>query len=171
MCLSQFWFKNKNMNDVNVLFEAIQSGEKDRVEVLLMLHPNLVNEKDNIGFTPLIYATYFDKEAIAKCLIKYKALIDDKDATGNTALIGVCFKGNVDLARYLVEQGANVNAFNNNGTTPLIFSALYNKVDCVKLLLKHNADDSIKDIAGKKAYDYASEKGFDEIAQLLLENK
>ena len=46
------------MNDINFFFEAIQSGEKDRVEVLLKLHPELVNAKDARGFTPLIFASY-----------------------------------------------------------------------------------------------------------------
>ncbi len=54
-------------------------------------NPDLVNVKDSRGFTPLIFASYFDKEDIVKILIEHKAPIDAKDASGNTALIGVCF--------------------------------------------------------------------------------
>ena len=44
---------------------------------------------------------------------------------------------------------------------------MYNKPQIVKLLLKHNADKSIKDNDGKTALDYANEKGFQDIAEVL----
>ena len=45
------------MNDINSLQTAIQSGDIDRVEVLIKFHLNLVNTKDYKGFTPLIFAS------------------------------------------------------------------------------------------------------------------
>ena len=137
------------MNETELFFNTIQSGNKENLEAQLQRNPDLVKVKDNRGFTPLIFATYFDKEDIAKCLIAHNAPIDAKDASGNTALIGVCFKGNESLASYLIEHGADVNAVNNHGTTPLIFSAMYNKINSVKLLLSQEADVTIKDNEGK----------------------
>ena len=121
------------MNETELFFNTIQSGNKTNVEAQLKRNPDLVKVKDTRGFTPLIFATYFDKEDIAKSLIEHNAAIDAKDASGNTALIGVCFKGNDSLASYLIEYGADVNAVNNNGTTPLILAAMYNKINSVKL--------------------------------------
>lgn len=155
------------MNEIDLFFSTIQSGNSANVELQLRRNPNLVHLKDARGFTPLIFATYFDKEAISKMLIECHAPIDSQDASGNTALIGVSFKGNSRLMDYLINKGANINIKNNNGSTALIFSATYNKVESVKLLLKHHADKTITDNSGKTALDYAKEKGFNEIESLL----
>jgi uncharacterized protein len=155
------------MNESEIFFNAIKTGNKEHVEVQLKRNPKLVNIKDSRGFTPLIFATYFDNETLAKLLIEYNAIIDDKDASGNTALIGVSFKGNESIARLLIEKGADINAINCNGITPLIFSTMYNKENIVKLLLEKRVDVTIKDNAGKTAYDYALEKKFDKLQELF----
>ena len=108
------------MNDKDALFMAIQSGQNDKVTELLNSNPDLVKIKDSRGFTPLIFASYFDKEDIVKTLVEHHAPIDAADASGNTALIGVSFKGNGLLANYLIQNNADVNAKNTNGTTPFL---------------------------------------------------
>ena len=165
--LIPFYLSYLIMNETELFFTTIKSGNLNNTKAQLKRNPDLVNAKDSRGFTPLIFATYFDKEDIAKSLIEHNAPIDAKDKSGNTALIGVCFKGNDSLASYLIEHGADINAINTNGTTPLIFSAMYNKVNNVKLLLENHADVSLKDNEGKTALDYAHQKGFSEIVSML----
>ena len=41
------------MKDIDVFFEAIRSGDKDRLEALIHINPKLISEKDARGFTPL----------------------------------------------------------------------------------------------------------------------
>ena len=48
------------MNTVEDLFERIKTGNTTQLEALLVANPELVNAKDARGFTPLIFATYFD---------------------------------------------------------------------------------------------------------------
>jgi ankyrin repeat protein len=155
------------MNATELFFHTIQTGNIANLKAQLERNPDLVNIKDARGFTPLIFATYFDKVDIAKILIDYNAPLDDQDASGNTALLGVCFKGNTNLANYLIEHGANINAKNKKGVTALIFSVMYNKTESIELLLHHNADKSLKDSEGKTAIDYAKEKGNEIIVNLL----
>ena len=66
-----------------------------------------------------------------------------------------------------IHTSKNINAKNNAGITALIYAAMYNQEDMVKLLLKHKADKTIVDNEGKKAIDYAKEKGFNSIAETL----
>lgn len=61
------------MNDINFLQSAIQSGDKDRVEVLIKFHSNLVNRKDARGFTPLIYAAMYNQVTLVELLLKHGA--------------------------------------------------------------------------------------------------
>ncbi len=156
-----------SMKDTALFYEAIRSGNHKQLEAFLNVNPELANSRDSRGFTPLIFATYFDNEIATKILIDHNAEIDTQDGTGNTALIGVSFKGNEKLAKLLIDNGANINAINSMGTTALIFATMYNKEQIVKLLLDHNADRSIKDNEGRTAYDHALEKGFKNLLNLL----
>ena len=165
--LIPFSLNNIIMNEIELFFNTIKSGNLDNTKAQLKRNPDLVNVKDSRGFTPLIFATYFDKEDIAKSLIEHNAPIDAKDKSGNTALIGVCFKGYEKLAKRLIDNGSNINAQNNMGTTPLIFATMYNKESIIKLLLDKDANKAIKDNNGKTAYMHALEKGFNNLFALL----
>ena len=142
-------------------------GKIEHVKAQLERNSDLVNMKDARGFTPLIFASYFDKKDIVEKLLEYNAEVDATDGSGNTALIGVAFKGNTDLAALLIKDGADINAKNNLGITPLIFASMYNQTKMVVLLLKHQADLSIKDNDKKMASDYAKEKGFEVLVALF----
>ena len=157
----------KIMNATELFFSTIQSGNTENIKLQLEYNPNLVNSKDARGFTPLIFATYFDKDDIAKILIDHNADVDARDASGNTALIGVAFKGNVEIAGFLIENGADINATNKKGISPLIFAVMYNQNSIVDLLIKRGSDRMVKDAEGKTASDYAQEKGFSEVLKLL----
>lgn len=168
--LNSIFSFNLNFNTMNateLFFQTIQQGNVENIKLQIENKPEVVNAKDARGFTPLIFATYFGQDAIAKILVENRAKIEAKDASGNTALMGVCFKGNIDMAAFLISKGANVDTTNANGTTPLIFSAMYGQADSVKLLSKHGADKTLKDQAGKTALDYAKEKGFKAIIEVL----
>ena len=60
------------MNAQELFFQTIQAGNVENVKAQLLNNPHLVNSEDARGFTPLIFATYFDKEDIAKILIEHK---------------------------------------------------------------------------------------------------
>ncbi|MEM9681046.1 MAG: ankyrin repeat domain-containing protein [Bacteroidota bacterium] len=115
------------MTETELLFEAIRDRNAEKLQNLLNANPQLVASKDARGFTPLIFATYFDNEAAAENLIDHNADVNGTDASGNTALIGVSFKGNIDLVNLLIQNGADINAQNNNGTTALSFATQYNQ--------------------------------------------
>lgn len=155
------------MNATELFFDTIRKGFNDRLEAQIVNNPEIVSTKDTRGFTPLIFATYFDNKEASEILLKHKAEVDAKDASGNTALIGVSFKGNLHITEILLNHSADINATNNTGVTALIFATMYNQQAVVQLLLKHSADKSSKDDSGKTALDYANEKGFKELEELL----
>ena len=159
------------MNILNTFFGAIQSVNINLIETLLKRFPKLANAQDKRGFTPLVFATYFDKKEIAETLINHKANVNHRDTKGNTALLGVAFKGNIAIAELLLKNNANINAQNNLGYTPLIFATIYNQPKMVTFLLEQNADLSLKDKENKSALDYAQAKDFKEITNLIKSKK
>ena len=54
------------MNILNTFFNAIQSMNSNMIETLLRKFPNLANSKDQRGFSPLVFATYFDQKEITE---------------------------------------------------------------------------------------------------------
>lgn len=95
------------MTENELFFATIQSGNEDNIKAQLTRNPDLVNIKDQRGFTPLIFATYFNKENIAEILLEHYVDVNGKDASGNTALIGVSFKGNTAIAEKLLQHNAD----------------------------------------------------------------
>jgi len=89
------------MNETELFFSAIQLVEIEHVKTQLERNPNLVNVKDAKGFSPLIFASYFDKKDSVETLLEFNAEVDATDGSGNTALIGVAFKGNTESASLL----------------------------------------------------------------------
>lgn len=103
--------------------ELIRNNQTDQLKEAIKANPEIVNQPDERGFTPLILATYLNQKEIAEVLIEEGANINYQDKmVGNTALMGVCFKGSAELAKMLLEKGANVSLKNSKGETALDFA-------------------------------------------------
>ena len=105
------------------LQQAIRTGSRETVINLINENPDLVNEPDERGFTPLIMAAYFDQLEILKSLLEKGARINDVDGAGNTALMGAVFKGYPEIVRYLLNKGASTQAKNINGANVMTYAA------------------------------------------------
>lgn len=165
--LAPFFNRYTIMTEQELFFRTLQSGNLDNLNAQLERNPDLANITDSRGFTPLIFATYFNNAAATEMLLQHGAKVDAQDASGNTALLGVCFKGNTELAALLLKHKANINAQNKMGTTPLIFAVSYDQKAIVELLLANGADKTIKDHSGKTALEHAEEKGLTHLSELL----
>lgn len=61
-----------------------------------------------------------------------------------------------------------INSKNNYGDTPLVVAVLYNNIECVQLLLDHGADPHEPGEYGMTALDFAVQREYAEITELLL---
>ena len=110
---------------------------------------------------------------IGKNLSEVKSALDegaDRDtfnSCGFTPLLVAARDNSPDIASLLIAEKATVDFQGRNKMTALHIAALYRSLDVVKVLLGAGADRSMKDIAQKKAVDYAFEKNALEIAFLL----
>ncbi|MEO1624133.1 MAG: ankyrin repeat domain-containing protein [Bacteroidota bacterium] len=76
-------------------FQLLREGLHEQVEAAITANPDVINQKDQRGFTPLILACYNDNLGLARLLLDRGANVDAVDAKGNTALMGVVFKQNL----------------------------------------------------------------------------
>jgi ankyrin repeat protein len=150
------------------IFEAVKTGNIDALIALMERDGKQVLEtKDERGFTPLILASYNNRAEATHWLIENGVDINGRDAALNTALIGVSFKGHTDVAALILSHGPDVNAQNHQGATALIYACAFGNEEIVEMLLSNGADTTIKDGSGLSAMDHAVKGGSEKI-QLLL---
>ena len=93
---------------------------------------------------------------------------------GGVGLTPACEKGHLDIVKeLLIRTQINVNHTNFVGWTPLLEAIVLNdggeiQQTIVALLLEHGASPHMTDKYGKTPLELAREKGFEEIAQLLI---
>lgn len=71
------------------------------------------------------------------------------------------------LQNFINDHQKYWNACDRHGKTLLMWAANLGSTECVQYLIESGADTALTSAEGKTAYDYAVEKGYEEIAQLL----
>ena len=105
-----------------------------------------VDERDDNGLTPLMWAARAGAVAAMTALLDAGAAVDARDARHEwTALQHAIHKQRVDAVRALLDHGADPNAQVHPGAlTPLLMAAGDRDPAVVKLLLAHGAIPGIR---------------------------
>jgi uncharacterized protein len=150
------------------LFEAIAAGDEDVVQELVEFRPELAEQRNEAGLSPVLHALYNGKGDVAEVLLNANPALDvfDAAATGRTrgmeelldnepdlvgswspdgftALHYAAFFGQEEAARILLERGAEVEVVARNESirvTPLHSAAAGSHAAIVKLLVEAGAD-------------------------------
>ena len=93
--------------------------------------------------------------------------INTKDEMGYTPLATAAIEGNKEKVELLLQRGANVNLKSKGGYTPLICACVIPHIDVVRTLLDNDADVNIREDRGLTALDFAEERGFEVLSQML----
>ena len=136
------------------VFDIARKGTLQEMEFLHKTNPDVINQVNEGGNSPLILACYKGNVEVAAFLIKNVKDINFNSPMG-TALMAATVKGNVDLVKLLLENKANINATDGNGITALIYAVQFQNHEMVKILLEHKADKNIKNKEGKTAFEFA----------------
>jgi len=154
------------------IHKAAEKGNLARVKELLKANPQLLNEKDKRGFTPLHHAAGEERVEVAKFLVAEGADVSAKANDGRTPLHAAAAETSPELVGLLLSKGADINAKDNRGTTPLHRAAsLYTGKRTVSLLLSKGADVNAKNRWGQTPLHSAAEQGYrNGVVELLLSN-
>eukprot|EP00485_Elphidium_margaritaceum_P005988 CAMPEP_0202696946 /NCGR_PEP_ID=MMETSP1385-20130828/10268_1 /ASSEMBLY_ACC=CAM_ASM_000861 /TAXON_ID=933848 /ORGANISM="Elphidium margaritaceum" /LENGTH=577 /DNA_ID=CAMNT_0049353267 /DNA_START=824 /DNA_END=2557 /DNA_ORIENTATION=+ len=134
-----------------------------------------VNVADNDGCTPLHYLVReCDEQSAIEFLMDAGANVDVLDNQQRTPLIHAVSKTQEHpiTIRYLLSRDANLNHQDDKGWTPLHYACNHggNLIDNVLILLEYFPDLSIRNHAGKNAYNLAQSQGNTMIADTLKLN-
>ncbi|KQR93687.1 hypothetical protein ASG01_07365 [Chryseobacterium sp. Leaf180] len=148
------------------VFDIARSGTVAELQTLMKKNPNVINETNDNGFTPLILASYRGNKEVAAFLIDNVKDVNYKSQEG-TALAGLSMHYNRDLVEHLLKKNADPNIADSSGTTPLFWAVKNGNRELVELLLKNKADKTLKDNMGVTPFEYALKSENKEIINLL----
>ncbi|XP_009986333.1 PREDICTED: ankyrin repeat family A protein 2 [Tauraco erythrolophus] len=128
---------------------------------------NVINHKDEEGFTPLMWAAAHGQIAVVEFLLQNGADPQILGKGRESALSLACSKGYTDIVKMLLDCGVDVNEYDWNGGTPLLYAVHGNHVKCVKILLESGADPTIETDAGYNSMDLAVALGYRSVQQVI----
>ncbi len=144
-------------------FEAIKSGDKDKVEAMLAANPSLLEARDETGKSPIMTAAYFQQPEIARSLVDQTVTITVFEAAAAGKL--------KQLTLLLAKDPGLANAVAEDGFQPLNLAALFGHSALVEFLLKAGAwvNAPSKNKLGATPLNSAAARGYVDIAYALLE--
>jgi ankyrin repeat protein len=148
------------------IFDIARSGTVSEVKELMKQNPDIINQTNESGFSPLILACYKGNAEVAEFLIDHVKDVNYKSQEG-TALAGLSVKYNKVLVEHLLKKNADPNIADVTGSTPLFWAVKFGNKELTELLLQYKADKSIKDKEGKTPFEYALQTNNKEIINLL----
>lgn len=151
---------------VKSIFDIARSGTVSEVKDLMKQNPDIINQTNEGGFSPLILACYRGNVEVGEFLIDHVKDVNYKSKEG-TALAGLSVKYNRKLVEGLLKKNANPNIADDTGSTPLFWAVKLGNKELVELLLKYKADKTIKDSMGVTPFEYALKTDNKEIISLL----
>ena len=153
------------------LMMATEMNDPIAAELLIMAGAD-VNIKRNNQDSPYLLAGAEGYNEILIMTLENGAKIEDTNRYGGTAIIPAAEKGHLDTVNILLDYGINPNHINNLGWTALMEAVLLGNgspiyVEIIRALIARGADPNIPDNKGIRALQYAQERGFSEIVNLL----
>lgn len=132
------------------LHTAASKGNVKAIERLVNEEAN-IDETDDNGKTPLMYAVILNQKESVMALLKAGADVNTQSDTGNTALHEAILQGNSKFCSLLLEKGASTKIRNKQGKTALELARDMHNQSFYDLLSSHDVPDKTSLIKHDKA--------------------
>lgn len=156
---------------MNSLSELIKNCREEKVSIndigeYLFSHPQALNDQDDKGYTPLMYATSCSSSVIP-LLIQARADVNHTDRAGDTALMHSIGNNNLPAMKLLLEARADLYE-NHKGVTPLNAAISLARINCLAVLLDKYDDINQNNRLGFPPVIYATNPA---IVEMLIEHR
>nr|XP_054749543.1 inversin-like [Lytechinus pictus] len=151
---------------------AAVNGQKTSLQKLIKAYPKEVDQADQFGRSPLMFAVLADRLDCAEVLIKKGANVDAKDNGGRTALHWATYKGVFRLCKLLVSKGAYWREKDNEGQTCLHFATRHKDTRCLALIMKQLMPGEVdeQDNSKRTALHWSASYGNEEAVRMLVKH-
>ena len=148
------------------IFDISRNGTLEEIKAIYNQDKELVNSKNDQGYTPLTLACYKGNLEVAMFLVEKVSDINDNSNYG-TPLMAAVYKGYDKIVAELLKHNANPNIQDSQGGTAMHYAVLFKKYEIIKLLLKAGADFNIQNNVKKSALDFAISYKDEKLNKLL----
>ena len=124
------------------------------MDALYSSNPELVDNLNKRGSSPLTLAAYYNNIEVANYLIDKVDNINGNSDDG-TPLMAAVVKGHLEIAKSLVKAGADPNLTDANGATALHYAVMFNNQELATLLIEAGASALMKNNIGQSPLDFA----------------
>jgi len=149
-------------------FDAIRTGDLEKVKRLLQADPKLAEARTEDGSTALHLAALEAQGTVAQLLLSNGAQVNARGLREEAPLHMAMYDGHREVAEVLLASQADVDLRNTAGETPLHLAARKGYRDLVELLLDHHADVNAKDRQDATPLHAAVAAGHKEVIEMLL---
>jgi len=165
--------KASTKDSATALHRAAESGDVDVLKLLVDRGADVDSQRKS-GRAPLASAVVSGHGAAVRYLLSKGA----KPNLGDAGLSRAVFQGNVEIVKALLEAGLEVKNSGNSvfpgfgGSEPiLVFACFSYNADpqIVRMLLDRGADPVAKSQQGRTPLELARERGYEEVARLLVQ--
>ena len=147
------------MSEAPEVFQAVASGDLQRVRELLAMSPALANAKDREGATPLHYAAFNGNQELARFLVEQGADVNARDDRFGATPAG-----------WAIEYLRGLGGFLGMEIDDMILAIRQGDIGWVRrLLTRLPAFAGCRDGSGKPLLQHAEESGCPDIARLFRE--
>nr|XP_036854161.1 ankyrin repeat domain-containing protein 26-like [Manis javanica] len=125
--------------DLGKIHKAANLGKVAKVQQVLLLGKNDLNDRDKMNRTALHLACANGHAEVVTLLVERKCQLNLYDNENRTALIKAVQCQQEECATILLEHGANPNLTDIDGNTALHYAAIGQNLSIAEKLLSHNA--------------------------------
>ncbi|KAM9093539.1 ankyrin repeat domain-containing protein 26 isoform 8-T8 [Megaptera novaeangliae] len=125
--------------DLGKIHKAASVGNVAKVQQILLLGKNGLNDRDKMNRTALHLACANGHPAVVTLLVERKCQLNLCDNENRTALMKAIQCQEEACATILLEHGADPNVMDVSGNTALHYAALYQNISLAAKLLSHDA--------------------------------
>ncbi|EGD80383.1 transcription factor inhibitor ECI-6 [Salpingoeca rosetta] len=124
------------MDDAPAVHRAAANGDIAALKAFARNDPDAVNELDDLGRSPLIYAVVAGRTRACKQLLKLGAIVNACDDNGCTALLWAVSHGCKDAMRLLLKHGADPDATDHQGQSCVHWACTPASTDVLQIVLR-----------------------------------
>ncbi|HOI29532.1 MAG TPA: ankyrin repeat domain-containing protein [Melioribacteraceae bacterium] len=121
------------------IFDAVIMNDSVAIENILASKPFSINQKNNMGLTPLAYSVLVRNNRAAEILLKKGALVNTGENNLRFPVHYANWNSDTELFELLLKYGAIIDTRAIGGATPLIHSSLNNNFEMSKFLIEKGA--------------------------------
>lgn len=148
------------------VFTIARSGSKAQMAEIYTRTPEVINSKNDTGYTPFLLACYNGNVEVVAFLVDKVESINGVSTYG-TPLMAAVYKKDEKIIDILLKNKVDVNKTDANGTTALHYATLFNNTSIAEKLIHAGAKANMKDGSGKTALDYAVNYNNQKIISLI----